>query len=297
MNDTAASDRSASTRWLDRIALFPLTRILVYVGGISAVLWLQGLAAGGLRVVLGTVLSGVANVVLAILAIHFAYRGIARLLERRSAVELSLSGAPLETGAGALVGAGCLTVTVGMVAALGYYDVQGIGAWATLVTAFGIAATSGYIEEVIFRGVIFRIVEESLGSWLALAISVALFGLAHLGNPNATLYGAAAIGIEAGVLLGAAYMVTRRLWFAIGVHFGWNFMQAGVFGPQVSGRQVDSLLQSRLSGPDLLSGGALGLEGSLFAVTVCLLVSLVFLNRARRQDLFVRPFWRRRQAS
>ena len=53
MNDTAASDRSAWTRWLDRIALFPLTRILVYVGGIGAVLWLLGLAAGGLRVVLG----------------------------------------------------------------------------------------------------------------------------------------------------------------------------------------------------------------------------------------------------
>ena len=203
-------------------------RILIFIGGIGAVLWLLGLAAGGLRVVLGTGWpSGVANVVLAILAVHFAYRGIVRLLERRSAVELSLSGAPLETGAGALVGAGCLTVTVGMVAALGYYQVQGIGAWASLVTAFGIAATSGYIEEVIFRG--------------------------------------------------------------------GNFMQAGAFGPHVSGRQVESLLQSRMSGPDLLSGGALGVEGSVFAIAVCLLASLVFLTRARRQDLFVRPYWRRRQ--
>ena len=290
-------DRSPWTRWPGRIVRFPLTRILLFIGGIGAALGLLRVVAGGLARGLGT---GwpivVANLVLAILVVHFAYRGIARLLERRSAVELSLSGAPLETAAGALVGAGCLTVTVGLVAALGYYEVQEIGTWAALVTALGIAAPSGYIEEVIFRGVIFRIAEESLGSWLALAISVALFGLAHLGNPSATLYGAAAIGIEAGVLLGAAYIVTRRLWFAIGVHFGWNFMQAGVFGPNVSGRQVESLLQSRLSGPDLLSGGALGLEGSVFAIAVCLLASLVLLTRARRQDRFIRPFWRRRQA-
>ena len=121
---------------------------------------------------------------------------------------------------------------------------------------------------------------------------MALFGLAHLGNPNATLYGAAAIGIEAGMLLGAAYVVTRRLWLAVGVHFGWNFMQAGVFGPNLSGRQVGSLLEFRLSGPDLLSGGALGVEGSVFAIAVCLAASPVFLKRAQREGSFIRPFWR-----
>ena len=92
---------------------------------------------------------------------------------------------------------------------------------------------------------------------MALGITVALFGLVHLGNPNSSLYGAAAIGIEAGVLLGAAYVLTRRLWLVIGIHFGWNFIQAGVFGPNVSGIRVESLLRSELSGPELLSGGSL----------------------------------------
>jgi hypothetical protein len=129
---------------------------------------------------------------------------------------------------------------------------------------------------------------------LALVISVLLFGLAHLGNPNATLYGAAAIGIEGGMLLGVAYLLTRRLWLPIGIHFGWNFIQAGVFGPNLSGHEVESLLQSRLSGPELLSGGALGVEGSVFTLTLCLLVSFVFLIRVRRRDRFIRPFWSRR---
>ncbi len=204
-----------------------------------------------------------------------------------------LSGALRETSAGTLVGAACLTLIVALIAALGFYQVQGVGAWTALLTAFGLAAVSGYAEEVIFRGVVFRILEEGLGTWLALTISAALFGLVHLSNPNATLYGTAAIGIEAGVLLGAAYVLTRRLWLAIGVHFGWNFMVAGVFGPSLSGYQVRSVLQSRLSGPDFLSGGALGVEGSVFAIAVCLLASAVFLRRARLQGRFIRPFWRR----
>ncbi len=281
--------------WLDRLIRSPLIRLLLFGGGIVALLlllqWLSGVLAQGLGV---GWLSGLINVVLAILAVHFAYRGITRLLERRSATELSLAGAPRETGAGVLIGVGLLTVTVGLIAVIGYYQVEGIGSWAALATALGIAATSGYTEEVLFRGVIFRIVEEWLGTWLALAISVVLFGLSHLANPNATLYGAAAIGIEGGMLLGVAYLLTRRLWLPIGIHFGWNFVQAGVFGPNLSGHEVESLLQSRLSGPELLSGGALGVEGSLFTLTLCLLVSFVLLDRARRRDRFIRPFWSRR---
>ena len=280
--------------WLDRLIRSPLTRLLLFGGGIVALLlllqWLSGALAQGLGV---GWLSGLINVVLAILAVHFAYRGLTRLLERRAATELSLVGAPGETGVGALIGVGLLAVTVGIIAVLGYYRVGGIGSWTALATALGIAATSSYTEEVLFRGVIFRIAEEGLGTWSALAISVLLFGLSHLANPNATLYGAAAIGIEGGMLLGVAYLLTRRLWLPIGIHFGWNFIQAGVFGPNLSGHEVESLLRSRLSGPELLSGGALGVEGSAFTITLCLLVSLVLLIRVRRRDRFIRPFWSR----
>ena len=294
MDETAAPAQKRWKRWGARVLRFPLTRIVLFGTGIAAAVGLQALAAAGLSQWLESAwLRAAVGVVFPILAVHFGYRGMTRLLERRSAAELSLSGALRETSAGTLVGAACLTLIVALIAALGFYQVQGVGAWTALLTAFAIAAVSGYAEEVIFRGVLFRILEEGLGTWLALTISTALFGLVHLSNPNATLYGAAAIGIEAGVLLGAAYVLTRRLWLAIGVHFGWNFMVAGVFGPSLSGYQVQSALQSRLSGPDFLSGGALGVEGSVFAIAVCLLASAVFLRRARRQGHFIRPFWRR----
>ena len=283
--------------FLGRIVHFWPIRIVLYGASIAAAVMLVDRVAS----LLGSVLGGwwpaaAGRAALLILAVHFVYRGMTRLLEDRSTFELSRKGAPQETAAGTVFGAVCLSITVAAVAAFGYYRVESIGEWTVLLPAFGIAATSSYLEEILFRGVLFRIVEEALGTWFAFGVSIAFFGAAHLSNPSATYYGAAAIGIEAGLLLGAAYVVTRKLWLPIGIHFGWNFMQAGVFGPHVSGVTVDSLLQSRLSGPELLSGGALGVEGSLFAVLVCVGLSALFLLKARRRGLIIPPFWRRKRS-
>ena len=152
MNDTTATGGTPPTPLLMRIVRLPLIRILFFLGGIVAAIGLvQLLTASLVRGVGPSWASTLATVAPLILAVHFTYRGMVRLVEWRSAAELSLSGAARETAAGVLVGAGCLTVTVALVAALGYYQVDGIGAWAALVTALGIAAMSSYIEEVIFQ--------------------------------------------------------------------------------------------------------------------------------------------------
>ena len=130
-----------------------------------------------------------------------------------------------------------------------------------------------------------------MGSWLALIVSAALFGLIHLLNPNATAVAAIAIALEAGVLLAAAYMFTRRLWLAIGMHFAWNFTQGGIFGVDVSGHEAKGLFQARLVGPELLSGGKFGAETSILAVTVCLGAGIVLIVMAVRKGNVVRPFW------
>ena len=294
MHENTTARTKPRPGFVGRIAHFWPIRIVLYGASITGTMLLVNRATRGLAGLLGDWWPATAaRVVLLIVAVHFAYRIMSRLLEDRVPAELSRRGAHRETAAGAVFGAGCLTVTVAVVFALGFYRVEGVGEWPVLLTAFGVAATSSYLEEILFRGVLFRVVEEALGTWFAFGISIAFFGAAHLSNPNATLYGAAVIGIEAGLLLGAAYVVTRRLWFAIGIHFGWNFMQAGVFGPHVSGVRVDSLLQAELTGPALVSGGDLGVEGSVFALLVCLALSALFLMQARRRKRIVPPFWRR----
>ena len=111
----------------------------------------------------------------------------------------------------------------------GYYRVEGLGAWPSVVTWVTLGIVPAFFEEILMRGIIFRITEESLGTWLALVISGLLFGLAHLANPNATVVAALAIALEAGVLLAAGYIVTAsalgvdrdalRVEFRAGRHF------------------------------------------------------------------------------
>jgi membrane protease YdiL (CAAX protease family) len=129
-----------------------------------------------------------------------------------------------------------------------------------MLSILGLMASVSIAEELLFRGVLFRIVENLLGTWGALEISGALFGVIHLLNPHATLWGAISIALEAGLMLGAAYAATRTLWAHIGLHFGWNFIQVGVFGGTASGSDhtYTGLFQSISNGPIILTGGAFG---------------------------------------
>ena len=137
------------------------------------------------------------------------------------------------------------------------------------------AVLAGILEELLFRGYLFRLSSRIVGTWGALIFTSALFGLAHLGNKGATLSSGIAIMLEAGVLLGSAYVVTQRLWFPIGLHIAWNFTEGSVFGMQVSGNSTASgLMRGSLTGSNLLTGGAFGPEASIVAVLVCLAVAM-----------------------
>jgi membrane protease YdiL (CAAX protease family) len=144
-------------------------------------------------------------------------------------------------------------------------------------------ASVAVTEEVLFRGVIYRIVEERTGSVIAIVVSSLLFGLTHLLNGGATLWGTLAIAVEGGAMLAVAYAATRSLWLPIGLHFAWNFAESGIFGSTVSG-STDSetgLLRTVLSGPAALTGGGFGPEASLFALLCCLVPTLLLLRRAK----------------
>lgn len=223
----------------------------------------------------------------------FAYYGFVHLIERRDVTELSLSHAAKELAGGALIGAFLFSATIGILWVFGFYKVSGVNEWTAIFSWLVLAIFSGVFEELLFRGILFRVMEESLGTWLALAISAVIFGLLHLANPNATLWGAIAIAIEAGVMLAAAFIFTRRLWLPIGIHFAWNFTQGAIFGVAVSGNEAKGLLQSTLSGPALLSGGAFGAEASVFAVIVGFAAGIYFIWKARQKGNFIKPFWKR----
>jgi membrane protease YdiL (CAAX protease family) len=155
---------------------------------------------------------------------------------------------------------------------------------------------SGLFEELAFRGVMFRSIEDLAGSWIAIAVSSFVFGFVHLTNAGGTLRGAIYITIEAGLLLAAAYLVTRRLWLAIGYHMSWNYTQSAVFSGIVSGDVADpGLLRTTIQGPSLWTGGSFGMESSLVAFVLCTANGLVLLLIAYRRGHIRPPPWRSRR--
>ena len=213
-----------------------------------------------------------------------AYRWIVRRTERRAPAELLARGAGGALGRGALIGFALFGGVIALVAVLGNYRIDGWGSASGAVALFGFSAAAAVTEEVIFRGVLFRVVEGWLGSWPALVLTATLFGASHLLNPHASLWGAVAITVEAGAMLAAAYVATRTLWVPIGLHFAWNFAEGGVFGMSVSGTdQPQGLLHSTLSGPTWITGGDFGPEASVFSVLLCSTVTVGFLLLAHRR--------------
>lgn len=221
------------------------------------------------------------------------YAAYVAWIERRTPRELSLRRAGREWCAGLAIGALLFSLAIGVLAAAGVYRITGNNGWPMLAASLSGFLVAALYEELVFRAVVFRLLEESFGSWLALGVSALVFGLLHLGSPGAGLLSAVAIAIEAGVLLGAAFMLTRRLWLCTAIHLGWNATQGGIFSAAVSGHARQGVFQSELAGPAWLTGGQFGPEASLVSVALCFACAVLILRRCSASGLVVRPYWRR----
>lgn len=231
---------------------------------------------------------GVASLLLTLTAGIVAiivYRLTMKYLARRSIPEVSRKRAGIEAGMGLLTGAIFITVSTSIIVAAGGYSFQ----WAStadtgsvLISSVTPALSAAIIEELIFRGLMLQAISKLAGNGVALAVTSLFFGVAHLGNTGATLWSAFAITIEAGILLGAAFLWRRNLWFAMGLHFAWNALEA-LLGIPVSGHSSAGLFTVKVNGAALLTGGDFGLEGSIVPVMVSLLIAIPMLVGAVRQ--------------
>ena len=286
------SDVTINRRMWLRIAQFPPLRLAVF--GV-VMFYMLGYSNKFIGETAGNPLLQIA-VVIGWSAVGFAvYIGLVRLVERRPVTELALPGMGRELGTGIIIGTGLYTACILLLMVMGIYKIDGLNPVSYLLPALALPLSSGIFEELLFRGVLFRIVEEWLGSWISLVVSSLVFGLVHLMNPAATVMGAVFISVEAGVLLAAAYMLTRRLWMSMGFHIAWNYTQSGVFSGIVSGGYVEpGLIKPVIDGPTLLTGGGFGVESSVIAFVLCTVTGAALLVLATRRGHIVPPFWKRK---
>ncbi len=220
---------------------------------------------------------------LAACAIVAGYRLYVRKIEKRDVTELSLAGARGELFAGLGLGALLMATCSVLLLAGGIYTYTGMAHWSALLKPLPEQVFVAFLEELLFRAVLFRLLEKSWGTSVALAVSTLLFVAGHLPSEHISLLGVLATAV-ASAALSAGYIATRRLWVPIGMHFAWNYLFDAVFSIPVSGHPANGWIQVRASGPEWLSGGGYGVEGSIVAVLAWGAAAIALLFAARRRN-------------
>lgn len=206
------------------------------------------------------------------------------IFERRKAWALGLHtrGLGRRFSEGFAAGALLITISCAGIWLLGGINIQ-TGSW---TPGLGLELLSGFLlfigvavnEELFARGYLQGLVKAQFGGRAAVAVSTLFFALLHSFNPGMWSSPMPFINLLlAGLLFGLSRELSGGLWMPIGLHLSWNFIQGCVFGFQVSGTPMPSIVQAHAQGSELLSGGSFGAEGSL-VTTVILLLGMAGLS-------------------
>ena len=142
----------------------------------------------------------------------------------------------------------------------------------------------GGTEELVTRGWLFPAVSTKSNIFIGILISSALFGALHLFNPGVTVLSIINIILD-GIFACFLMLKYDNMWVLAGMHGAWNFVQGNIYGIQVSGQGASTsiLNYSSQSSVDLLSGGAFGAEGSIFA-TIVLIGCIAYLYWSLKKE-------------
>lgn len=279
-----------------RILHFPLTKIIIgLIVCVGIVRIGQAFVQRTLELInidsdLKKLIRGIFTAILTIIAYSYLFK----LYEKRKITEFSKFNLLKNISIGIVLGIVLQSLTIWVIYLKGGYSVVSINPVLFVIPALTMAFTAAIVEEILLRGILFRIPEEKLGSYLALIISALVFGALHLANPNSSIMAALGLAIQAGLLLGAAYIYSRNLWFPIALHFAWNFTQSGIFGANVSGISTSkTLISSRIEGADWFTGGQFGPEGSIQAMLFCLIPTIILLVLSHKEGKIIKPYWKK----
>lgn len=210
------------------------------------------------------------------------YRWFVMRLERRPITELALAGAGRELWGGLGIGALLVMATYSVLLASGAFTITGAAATGVLLKPFPEQVMVAVFEEIVFRAIVFGMLQKFWGTKIALGVSTVIFVVAHMPNEGFSVLGAA-MTAAASLALSGAYLLSGRLWLPISMHFAWNYFSDAVFAVPVSGHPARGWLQVATSGPAWLSGGTYGIEGSIVTGITWSMAAIALLTIAHRR--------------
>jgi membrane protease YdiL (CAAX protease family) len=147
----------------------------------------------------------------------------------------------------------------------------------------GVFLLVGLSEEYLLRGYTLHTLADGIGFWPAAIVMAVLFGIGHAGNAGETRIGLIATVVFA-LFASTTLRYTGSLWLAVGAHAGWNWGQSFFYGVSDSGIRVQGhLLEPTFQGPDWLTGGSVGPEGSVITLILWAFMTVVFLSLYRKR--------------
>ena len=230
------------------------------------------------------------------LAVVAAYVFMVAVVDRRdwSTSGLTPEGVGLETTVGFALGAVLISLVIGCTALLGAYHVAGQNAHADLFSSSIFLLLAAVSEEIAFRGYVFQTLEKSWGTFAAVMTGSILFGFYHMLGPSHVpmmerLCGCLCLIVESGLLYNGAYLLRRRLWLPIGMHWAWNYLQGPIYGLAVSGLVFwTPFFKATSVGPDLITGGKWGPEAGVPAFVIRTAFAIILLLMAYRSGEFLK---------
>jgi membrane protease YdiL (CAAX protease family) len=281
-----------------KIIQFPLIRIVIAFGFLIPVFLLNKGFTKGINPLLSEnilVSARYLEAAVSFVLLLWAYILYTRYFEKRKALEIFSGGWFSKTGTGFLSSSFIVGIVVCVLVFSNCFIVSGFISNKRLVFDLFVKFFMGaFIEELIFRLIIYKLTEELFGTWIALLIQVLLFGFAHGLNDNATLFTTFSVVIVGGLVYCAAYIYSRSLWLPLGFHWGWNFSQSGIFSMPNSGTPYEGWLTTKISGPGWLTGGSWGIEGSFLTISLCLLIGIALVFLSKRKGNIIMPRWKRK---
>ena len=221
-----------------------------------------------------------------ILVLLGSYFFLFRLYDKRKITELSLKYLPKEMFGGFLLGFLTISLSIFILYLLGYYQVIGITTTNYPVKLFTTLLVAALIEDLLHRGLIVREMENWLGTHVAIVIGM-LVELQHIFNPHSNLFSFFYYLIW-GFTMGMMFIYTKRIWLPYFFHIGWNFAQP-FYGSNLTGLDnMGSIIQSSFNGPELLTGGAVGIEDSIFTALFLLLIGITLYYLAKKEGKIVK---------